>query len=200
MIKTMTYKEFLDITQKPYGSYYDGRWAYFSEVIKLVEEIQPNMVLELGPSMHPVVKESDIIIKPGDDKWGEPDKWGGSKYYYDAVVTPWPFEDKAYNLFIGLQVWEHLDNKQNLVFREAMRVSNHIILSFPYKWDCLNEGEQYRSHYMIDEEVIADWTMNLKPDKVISIPRTGKRASKGPRIIYYWNLARHNLTDKSNDV
>ncbi len=190
MIKTMTHEEFKSILEKPYGSYYTGRWAYISEVIGLIEEIKPKSVLELGPSMHPVVKESDIIIKPGDDKWGEPENWEGSKYYYDAVVMPWPLGHKAYDLFLALQVWEHLDNKQALVFREAMRVSKHIILSFPYKWDCLNEGEQYRSHHMIDMEIIEDWTMGIKPDKVIKIPRTGERTSKGPRLIYYWNLIR----------
>jgi len=188
MINIITYEEFKNILKEPYGSYYTGRWAYISEVIKIIKEINPKSVLELGPSLHPVVKDSDIIIKPGDDKWGEPEKWAGFKYYHDAIVKPWPVIDKSYDLFLGLQVWEHLDNKQVLAFKEALRVSKHIILSFPYKWDCLDGRPQYRSHHMIDEEVISDWTMGFQPDRTIKIPRTGDRTSKGPRIIYYWNL------------
>lgn len=186
MIETMTYEEFIRITELPYGGYYTGRWAYISEVISMIEEIQPKSILELGPSKHPIAKGSDIMIKKGGDKWSEPDDWAGFKYYHDAVVKPWPVMDKAYDLFLGLQVWEHLDNKQALAFREAVRVSKNIILSLPYKWDCLDEAEQYRSHHMIDEEVINDWTMGIKPDRIIRIPRTGERTSKGPRIIYLW--------------
>ena len=141
MIKTMTYNEFQGILEKPYGSYYTGRWAYICEVIKIIEEIKPEKVLEIGPSLHPVVKESDIMVIPGDDKWGEPENWKGFKYYHDAIVKPWPVMDKEYDLFLGLQVWEHLDNKQSLAFKEAMRVSKHIILSFPYNWDCLDDRQ-----------------------------------------------------------
>ncbi len=189
MVETMTHEEFQNILKEPLGSYYAGRWAYISEVIKLVEDINPGNALEVGPSLHPIVKKSDIIIKPGEDKWGEPENWKGFKYYHDAIVKPWPVIDKAYDLLLGLQVWEHLDNKQSLAFREAVRVSNHIILSFPYMWECLDGRPQYRSHHMIDEDVISDWTLGIKPRKVIRIPRTGDRTSKGPRLIYYWNFS-----------
>jgi hypothetical protein len=30
--------------------------------------------------------------------------------------------------------------------------------------------------------------LNIKPSKIINIPRTGDKISKGPRIIYYWNF------------
>lgn len=41
---------------------------------------------------------------------------------------------------------------------------------------------------MIDERIIADWTLHIEPEKVIHIPRTGERVSKGPRIIYFWRF------------
>lgn len=56
------------------------------------------------------------------------------RYLHDATITPCPIEDKAYDLLIALQVWEHLEGKQQDVFKEVMRVSKMAILSFPYKW------------------------------------------------------------------
>jgi hypothetical protein len=41
---------------------------------------------------------------------------------------------------------------------------------------------------MIDEEIIADWTLNVTPKEVKMIKRTGPGVSKGPRIIYYWEF------------
>ncbi|GEM_PF-4054173 len=32
---------------------------------------------------------------------------------------------------------------------------------------------------MIDEKIISEWTLNVKPRKIIKIPRTGDRVSKG---------------------
>jgi hypothetical protein len=30
--------------------------------------------------------------------------------------------------------------------------------------------------------------LNVEPIKIIKIPRTGDRVSKGPRIIYFWKF------------
>lgn len=53
------------------------------------------------------------------------------------------------------------------------------ILSLPYKWDC-------PEYHMIDEEIIEEWSLHQKPEKIIYIPRTGDRLPKGPRIIFFW--------------
>lgn len=55
-------------------------------------------------------------------------------------------------------------------------------------WDCPKDSRNYPAHHMLDEELIGDWTLNIKPEKIIKIPRTGPEVSKGPRIIYFWKF------------
>lgn len=110
------------------------------------------------------------------------------EYLHDATVIPWPIADKEYDLFIALQVWEHLEGKQYEAFREVMRISKMAILTFPYLWGCPKDDPNYPSHYMINENIIAEWILNIDPVKTIKIPRTGKRVTQGPRIIYFWKF------------
>ena len=91
-------------------------------------------------------------------------------------------------MFIALQVWEHLGNKQSRAFREVMRISRSAVLSFPYDWDCPKGNANYPEHHRIDEELIGDWTLGVRPKDVTRIERTGPEVSKGPRIIYYWEF------------
>lgn len=128
------------------------------------------------------------MIKSEIDVWGRPEKYINKEFKHDATVVPWPIDDKAYDLFIALQVWEHLEGKQKEVFEEVMRTSKAAILSLPYMWDCPKDNANYPEHHMIDEKIISEWTLNVKPKKIIKIPRTGDRVSKGPRIIYFWKF------------
>ncbi len=89
-------------------------------------------VLELGPAFQTIVKNCDIMVKPEIDVWGRPEKYINKEFKHDAIVVPWPIDDKAYDLFIALQVWEHLERKQKEAFEEVMRTSKAAILSFPY--------------------------------------------------------------------
>lgn len=75
------------------------------------------------------------MMKPEDDVWGRPVNPIGKVIQHNATEKPWPIANKQYDLFIALQVWERLDNKQSRAFREVMRVSRAAILSFPYLWD-----------------------------------------------------------------
>ena len=187
-METMTAQDFEKLLQGEKGEYYAGRWEYYKEVIDIVQLQNPATVLELGPGSHTIVKNCDIMVNPEDDNWGRPLNPVGHIYYYDATEKNWPIPNKQYDLFIALQVWEHLSNKQSRAFREAMRISKAAILSLPLWWDCPKDNANYPEHHHIDEELIADWTFNLKPEKVIKIARTGDRVSKGPRIIYYWKF------------
>jgi hypothetical protein len=114
------------------GKYYEGRWAYFSEVINIIQE---------------------------NDAWGRPQKYVTKEYEHNATVVPWPIKDKEYDLFIALQVWEHLEGKQKDAFKEVMRTSKMAILSFPYMWDCPKDNANYPEHHMINEEIISEWTL-----------------------------------------
>jgi len=184
----MTHEDYQELLKGKLGSYYEGRWEYFKEVIDIIKNEEINSVLEIGPAQEPIVNNCDMMIKPEDDMWGRPEKGTSKEYLYDATEKNWPIKDKHYDLVLALQVWEHLDNKQSRAFREVMRVSKMAILSFPYMWDCPKDSRNYPAHHMIDEELIGDWTLNIKPEKIVKIPRTGSEVSKGPRIIYFWKF------------
>lgn len=190
-MEMMDHSDFENLLAGSFGSYYEGRWAYISEVTGIIKK-HPGIrrVLELGPSHHTIVKNCDIMVKPEDDVWGRPENVVAKQYEHDATVMPWPIKDKEYDLFIALQVWEHLAGRQREAFGEVMRTSKTAILSFPYKWDCPKDNANYPEHHMIDKDVISGWTLGIKPEKTIKIPRTGERVSKGPRIIYFWKFSR----------
>jgi hypothetical protein len=188
-MELMTYQDFENLLNSSEGPYYQGRWAYFSQVIDILKSQNDiSKTLELGPSFLPIVKDCDIMIKPEVDSWGRPSIKASKEYLHDGTVTPWPIQDKEYDVFIALQVWEHLVGRQKEAFNEVMRISKMAILSFPYMWDCPRNNANYPEHHMIDEKIIADWTLGVEPIKVIKIPRTGEKISKGPRIIYFWKF------------
>lgn len=184
----MTYKDYEELLKGPRSNYYIGRWEYLKEVIEIIKGQNIRYVLEIGPGLLPIVKNSDVIMNPEEDAFGRPQEIFGKVFTFDATIKPWPILDKQYDLFIALQVWEHLDNKQSRAFREVMRISKMAILSFPYHWDGGEEKPSHRAHRDIDRELIEDWTFNVKPQKIIEIPRTGSEFSKGPRIIYFWKF------------
>ncbi|MBR9706639.1 hypothetical protein GOV14_06405 [Candidatus Pacearchaeota archaeon] len=155
-MKLLTHEEYLRLGES--DEYYRGRWKYFKEVIEVIKKIEPSNVLELGPYRAPFVSGSDIMDCDNHLK--------GIKYPQDAGIVPWPIQDKQYDLFIALQVWEHLDGRQKQAFREVMRISKYAILSFPYKWT----KSKYKNHNKINNAIIKDWTLGVKPIKKISVP------------------------------
>lgn len=187
-LSLMTYKDYEDLLKGPRGQYYIGRWEYFKEVLKIISNENVKSVIELGPGLLPIVKNSDVIINPEEDSFGRPNEFSGKVFTFDATTKPWPIKDKEYDLFIALQVWEHLDNKQSRAFRQVMRVSKMAVLSFPYNWEGGEEKPSHRAHRLIDREIIEDWTLHIKPENVIEIARTGPEFNKGPRIIYFWKF------------
>ena len=185
-MRCITYQDFLELGRSR-EEYYAGRWAYFQEVIKLVGEIGPQSVLELGPALFTVVKGCDIMRKPEVDIWGVPANVRATEYLHDATVTPWPVR-KKYDLFIALQVFEHLVDRQARAFQEVKRIAKYAILSLPYKWDCPVDNANYPEHHMIDESTILGWTRGEAPKKWIYIERTGEKVSKGERVIGVWEF------------
>jgi len=185
-MECITFDDFTSLS-KPREEYYAGRWAYFQEVIKMAGEINPRSVLELGPALFPVVKNSDIMCKPEVDKWGVPADIQAMEYLHDATITPWPVR-KKYDLFIALQVFEHLTGRQAQAFQEVKRIARYAILSLPYKWDCPLDDANYPEHHMISESTILSWTNGEAPQKWVYIERTGQKVSKGERIIGLWEF------------
>jgi predicted O-methyltransferase YrrM len=143
--------------------YWVGRWPYLSEVVNIAKTLPCEKVLEIGTMDLRVVNNSDVIDIV--DR--------GNNIVWDITKTPWPIKDKQYDLLIALQVWEHLEGKQIEAFKEAMRVSNYSILSFPYKMEI---GDAM--HVGIDRDQIRKWIMCTDPIKVVEV---------GQRIIYVFD-------------
>ncbi|MDR1693037.1 MAG: hypothetical protein LBR72_06720 [Oscillospiraceae bacterium] len=185
-MECINFAEFTELS-RPREEYYIGRWAYIQKVIEMVKEINPRSVLELGPALFTVVKGSDIMRKREVDMWGIPSNTNVTEYLHDATKTPWPVE-KKYDLFIALQVFEHLVDSQAQAFMEVKRIAKSAILSLPYQWDCPIDNANYPEHHMIDENTILEWTNGEAPQKWIYIERTGAQVSKGERIIGLWKF------------
>jgi hypothetical protein len=171
---TMTRVEFKSLEKL--DGYYKGRWAYFEKIVGLINKLDFNSVLELGPYRKPMVQGSDQM----DIGKARP----GLTYRHDATVTPWPMEDKKYDLFIALQVWEHLGDKQQEAFKEVMRISRKAILSFPLNWNCPGD-----MHHGITEDMIAEWTLGIVPKKKIrTTQREIWKRRSWDRIIYFFDF------------
>lgn len=161
------------ITQADYeeaarqDAYYAGRWSYYKAVADMVGNLMPlESILEIGANRLPIVRGCDTM----DNRAVLPDL----TYLHDASHTPWPMTAKKYDLLIALQVWEHLQGRQQEAFREVMRVSRAAILSFPFRWFCPDDA----NHHAIDEKKITWWTLGVKPQEIVVV--TGVRK----RIIY----------------
>jgi len=161
------------LTRKKYDSIIDGlnsaywkegrdyRWEYMSYAIDELKQIGPRSILEAGASGLLLCDDSTVV------------DISGSGVNHDLNIIPWPFGDKAFDAFVALQVWEHLDNHPG-AFREVRRIAKSAILSFPYKWTW---GDA--RHNGIDEKKISEWTEGLKPVRIKKIET---------RIVYTWRF------------
>ena len=184
----MTKDDFNFLLNGPHRSYYEGRWEYFSVVLRMIEDIHPNRVLEIGPGWMPVVKDADLMYAPEEDQFGRPDSAHGQIFIHDATQKPWPFEDCVYDLVVALNVFEHLDNKQSRAFREVMRITRHAILTVPFGWTGGESKWMHRIHRDIDRELVKDWTLGIEPCEIVEIPRVGSKFAQGPRLVYHWEF------------
>ena len=198
-LELMSYQDFEQLMNGPYADYYSGRWAYYKEVVEIIKNEKVTNSVELGPGYMPIVKNGDLILNPLDDLFGKPDDRHNYVHIFDATIKHWPIADKAYDLFIGLQVWEHLDSKQTRAFREVMRIAGKAVLSFPYTWEGgIVEKPSHRAHRDVDMELIRDWTLGIEPKLSIEIKRTGDEFSKGPRMICFWDFSTSHTENEFN--
>lgn len=159
--------------------YYNGRWPFVAaarEVISTLPAVPAQRVLEVGPyrlAVVPGCETMDILPKL------EP------TYLHNARQMPWPMADGAYELVVGLQVFEHLgprdSGNQERAFAEITRVASRAVLSFPYKW----AGGEDNWHAGIDLDVIRRWALGQRPDRTIRAGVLDRRA--GTRIICIWD-------------
>ena len=89
--------------------YYKNRWGYMSAALAqataLIGRHGLRTALELGAPVLPIIVGADVM-----DKKARPELDPSvSIRVFDATQVPWPVDDKAYDLFMALQVFEHLD-------------------------------------------------------------------------------------------
>src|SRR4030042_4465580 len=163
--------QFLAMCKKlNYWKKQEKRWDYISFAIDMASVLNPSSILELGNMGVSIAEEShtmDIMPMPGIN------------YLFDATVIPWPISDKVYDIFIALQVFEHLDDariKQKAVFNEACRVSRSVIMSIPFMW----RNSKLKNHNGINDETVMEWCSMREPSMTKHFP------GKFGRKIYFW--------------
>jgi Methyltransferase domain len=156
--------------------YYRNRWGYMSAALleagRLIKARNLTSALELGAPVRPIIVGAHVM-----DYTKRPEYDASvPATTHDATVVPWPFPDKAFDLFLALQVFEHLGNRQPEAFREVRRIARHAILSLPIDWEM---DDPQNIHHMISEERVLSWFAPVEPTRVIE-NMTGRRK----RLIY----------------
>jgi hypothetical protein len=156
--------------------YYKGRWRYTSvalaEAAKLIVRDDLRTALEVGAPVKPILTGAHVM----DYRLREELDPGVEISVHDATKVPWPFEDKQFGLFIALQVFEHLGQRQPEAFGEVRRVARHAIISLPIDWDM---GNPKNIHHMIPEERVLSWFAPVVPTRILE-------GNPGPkkRVVY----------------
>lgn len=153
--------------------YYRPRRRYLEVAARaasdLIDRHELVSALELGPYLRPLIVGGDVIdlrIRP--DLQAE-----GHRIAHDATVAPWPIEDRAYDLFVGLQVFEHLGTRQAEAFREVRRVACHAILSLPIGWQM---DDPTNCHHGLTMERVFSWFAPVTPTRtLVGTPGAKKR-------------------------
>jgi hypothetical protein len=162
-MKIIDYKLYSKKVEKLNDRYWlkskDVRWNYMIPVIETIKEIKPKTAVELGTYKISLMDFSDSMAL--EKETIDPDNLKNKVFIFDASKTPWKIKDKEYDLFVALQVLEHLGPNQKMVFQEIKRICNYAIISLPYKWNCPDNPK----HHMIDDDKISIWTDNLEPIK-----------------------------------
>jgi hypothetical protein len=173
-IRPITKAEF-DLVAKRYP-YYTGRWPYMSaagrEASALIARHHLRTALELGPHVRPLIVGADVmVLSPSEGLDVE-----GSIVVQDAREAPWAVPDGAYDLFVALQVFEHLDDRQSVAFREVCRVARHAVISLPIDWVM---DDPTNCHHGITQEQVLGWFAPRVPTRVVD-------GNPGPRrrVIY----------------
>lgn len=132
MLNYLTRDEFLKRTKELEGDHWtpesiERRWDYHHRVVELLKSLninEPTKILEMGTMGITCVKESQTIDFL--ERWDFEGK--SPTYPHDARNIPWPIEDKQFEVFIALRVYQHLVPKQKEAFQEALRIAKKVII------------------------------------------------------------------------
>jgi hypothetical protein len=156
--------------------YYKPRIGYMGVAGGLAADLiarrRLRTALELGPHLRPLIVGADVMdVVSRDGLQAE-----GRRVVADATRTPWPVDDKAYDLFVALQVFEHLGTRQPEAFREVRRIARNAILSLPIDWVM---PDPTNCHHGLTDERVRAWFAPVTPTRVV-VGNPGHRT----RLIY----------------
>jgi Methyltransferase domain len=161
-IRPINAAEFSDLAKR--YPYYRARWEYTSaagrEAADLIARHDLHRALELGPHIRPLIVGADVMVLSRSEELDAE----GRVIVHDARVAPWPIPDGGYDLFVALQVFEHLVDHQQAAFREVCRVARHAIISLPIDWVMDDPGN---CHHMISHERALSWFAPQVPTRVV---------------------------------
>ncbi len=156
--------------------YYRSRVTYMTAAASVVDDLIARhdiaRALELGPHRRPLVVGADVM----QHELTADVETEGRLLVHDATVMPWPIADRAYDLFVALQVFEHLGTSQQAAFLEVRRVAKHAVVSLPIDWQTRDPND---IHNQISHEQVLRWFAPIRP----TIVALGN-ASPGMRLIY----------------
>ena len=173
-IRPVNEAEFADLAKR--YPYYRNRWEYTAaagrEAADLIKRHRLRRALELGPHVRPLVVGADVMVLERSEELDAE----GAVIVHDARMVPWPIADRGYDLFVALQVFEHLIDRQREAFAEVCRVARHAIISLPIDWQMDDPGD---CHHGISEERALSWFAPRVPTRVVE-------GNAGPRrrVIY----------------
>jgi hypothetical protein len=161
--------------------YYKPRWGYISAAgrvaDRLVREHGLRSALELGPHLRSTIVGADTMdLKAQPDLQAE-----GRAIVHDATSVPWPVGDKEYDLFVALQVFEHLGDRQADAFREVRRIARNAVISLPIDWVM---DDPTNCHHGISNEKALSWFAPVRPTRV----ETGNPGRRKRLIYVFENL------------
>lgn len=143
--------------------YYKARRGYLGAAGVIAAELIARRglqtALELGPHLRSLIVGADVmdIATPADRTYE------GRLIVHNATQVPWPVANKAYDLFVAFQVFEHLGTHQAAAFREARRVARHAILSLPIDWEMADPAN---CHHRITEDTVLGWFAPVVPTRI----------------------------------
>ncbi len=169
MIRPLTRAEFQQLAAR--DPYYQKRWDYQSRAIAAGWDIlgrrgQPPesaRVLELGPHKHPLFVGSDVMDLRINPELRSVDQ----VICHNARMAPWPVGDKSYDLFVGLQVFEHLTGAQEIAFREVRRIARSAVISLPIEWRPRSLPDYLNCHTLISHQTAMRWFGFLEPSTIL---------------------------------
>jgi hypothetical protein len=161
-IRPITRAEFDAVARR--FPYYRNRWPYMAaagrEAADLIDRHGLRTALELGPHVRPLIVGADVmVLSASEDLDAE-----GRSVVHDARERPWPIADGAYDLFVALQVFEHLGDRQPDAFQEVCRVARHAIISLPIDWELDDPTD---IHHALTQERVLSWFAPRVPTRIV---------------------------------